>query len=99
MTSKRSQQNNTRLFVFTGKKEPIQEKKTKEKKNPPRATQRVTRSQKAKELQEDIFTNQIETQKITCEENISEPDGIDEIKTPPNPIVRKKESKRKILCT
>ena len=93
MTSKRSQQNNTRLFVFTGKNEPIQEKKTKAKKNPPRTTQRVTRSQKAKELQEDIFTNQIETQKITCEENISEPDGINEIKTPPNPIVRKKESK------
>ena len=93
MTNKRPQPNNTRLFVFTGKNEPAQEKKIKAKKNPSVTTQRVTRSQKAKELQaETLADHHTETKKVSSADEISETDSA-EIRTPPNLIVRKKESK------
>ena len=94
LTTKRPQPNNTRLFVFTGKNEPIKEKSTKVKKKVANTTQRVTRSQKAKELQEENFiTHQIDTQINSAEEKLSEPEVNADIKTPPNPIVRTKQSK------
>ena len=94
LTTKRPQPNNTRLFVFTGKNEPIKEKSTKVKKKIVSTTQRVTRSQKAKELHEENFiAHQIDSQINSAEEILSEPEVNADIKTPPNPIVRTKQSK------
>ena len=94
LTTKRPQPNNTRLFVFTGKNEPIREKSKKVQKKFANPTQRVTRSQKAKELQEENFiTHQIDTQINSAEEKLPEPEVKADIKTPPNPIVRTKQSK------